>query len=488
MKRLVTLSLCFLSVSLFPCTQNLETIYEVNSHQDVIIQFEDAHQIVGDQLIVDYQEKKKFIHQNLVEMVKSSQQRVTNLINKKNYSYQQFFAANSLALFNADQNLLKQILLFSEVKCVSLNAKVQGVSLPKRDNFYLVDEKLEFNQKHIKTYQAWEKFKVKGKGIVIGTQDSGVEVTHPALAKQYRGKSKSGLNHDYNWHDAIKGQLSQWDDNHCGYYSKTPCDDQSHGSHTIGTAVGYGGDGKRIGVAPEAKFIACRNMENLTGSVATYLECFDFFMAPYPVGSSSEKGDPKKAPHILTNSWACPEKEGCDNNSFLKTLQTLKRMGIMVVAASGNDGRCNSINNPALYSDYVVSVGGLNHRYGKIAGFSSMGPSYDGSLSPHLIAPASSVYSSVPMRFGSGYAGHWWSGTSMAAPHVAGAIALMWSMKPELIGKIDLTKKILLNNLDKYPSELNCGGISGSKHPNNDSGYGSLNLLKLLDRVSRVEL
>ena len=38
----------------------------------------------------------------------------------------------------------------------------------------------------------------------------------------------------------------------------------------------------------------------------------------------------------------------------------------MVIAASGNDARCNSINNPALFSDYVIAVGGLNHRYGVV--------------------------------------------------------------------------------------------------------------------------
>ena len=119
-----------------------------------------------------------------------------------------------------------------------------------------------------------------GQGLVIGSADTGVRWTHNALKPHYRGWNGTMANHDYNWHDSIHDSAG----NPCGNNAHSPCDDYFHGTHTTGTAIGDDGMGNQIGMAPGAKWIGCRNMDEGNGTPARYIECMEFFLAPYPVG------------------------------------------------------------------------------------------------------------------------------------------------------------------------------------------------------------
>ncbi|PYK18869.1 MAG: peptidase S8, partial [Verrucomicrobia bacterium] len=134
-----------------------------------------------------------------------------------------------------------------------------------------------------------------GQNIVVASADTGVRWTHNALKPHYRGWDGVTANHDYNWHDSIHSGGGV-----CGPDSPQPCDDFFHGSHTTGTAIGADGGANQIGMAPGAKWIACRNMDQGVGTPARYIECMQFFLAPYPVGGG--QGDPTKAPDITINS------------------------------------------------------------------------------------------------------------------------------------------------------------------------------------------
>ena len=118
-----------------------------------------------------------------------------------------------------------------------------------------------------------------GRGVVVGGQDTGYQWDHPALIGRYRGWDGAAASHDYNWHDAIHSGGGI-----CGYDTTAPCDDNGHGTHTLGTAVGDDGGVNRIGVAPGARWIGCRNMNQGVGTPATYAECFqgiDGAVAPF---------------------------------------------------------------------------------------------------------------------------------------------------------------------------------------------------------------
>jgi subtilisin family serine protease len=193
-----------------------------------------------------------------------------------------------------------------------------------------------------------------------------------------------------------------------------------------------------IGVAPDAQWVGCVNLDRNFGSPSHYLDCLQFMLAPFePGGNALRDGHPADAPHILTNSWGCPSIEGCDADALHPAAAALKAAGIFVVVAAGNTGPgCESIvDAPAPYAE-VFTVGAVN-RARQVASFSSRGPVF-GAAKPDLVAPGEDVLSALP---GNSYGVY--SGTSMATPHVAGVVALMWSANPALVGKIDATAKIL---------------------------------------------
>ena len=76
------------------------------------------------------------------------------------------------------------------------------------------------------------------------------------------------------------------------------------------TTVGDDGAGNQVGMAPGAEWIGCRNMDQGTGTPARYIECMEWFLAPYPLNCTPNEGDPTKAPDITNNSWGCPALGG----------------------------------------------------------------------------------------------------------------------------------------------------------------------------------
>jgi len=313
-----------------------------------------------------------------------------------------------------------------------------------------------------------------GTGIVVGGQDTGVRWNHNALKSQYRGWNGTSADHNANWHDSIHFAAG----NPCGTDSPIPCDDNGHGTHTIGTIVGDDGAGNQIGVAPGAEWIACRNMDRRSGTPATYLECFEWFLAPYPITGTIADGDPARAPHIINNSWSCPDFEGClSGQELISGVQAMRTAGILTIVSAGNQGsRCSTVNDPpALYAQSFSA--GAYDSGGGIAAFSSRGPVLrDGSgrLKPNIAAPGVNVRSAT-RTFTNSYGSL--SGTSMAAPHVAGAAALLWDAAPYLIGEVDLTEWVLRLSARPTYQAQNCGSDTPSSHPNNVWGWGKVNAL-----------
>jgi subtilisin family serine protease len=338
----------------------------------------------------------------------------------------------------------------------------------------------------------------RGEGIVVGGQDTGYEWIHPTIQQQYRGYDGTNADHNYHWHDAIReisllhnDPVISPDNNPCGLDVDAPCDDHDHGTHTMGTMVGDDGGDNQIGVAPAAKWIGCRNMERGWGSPASYIECFDWFLAPTDL--NGEFPDPAMAPHVIANSWGCPEIEGCnaDNFALMETaVDALRAAGVVVVVSAGNDGAaCETVMNPAAIFESSFSIGATNSM-DNIAGFSSRGSvTVDGSLrlKPNVVAPGVQIRSAT--RNG-GYAT--WNGTSMAGPHVAGAVALLLSAAPHLEGEVDSIEAILEATAVPLLSEQDCNGFPGMVSPNAVYGYGRIDVLAAVEQsmqevVSTIE-
>ncbi len=271
----------------------------------------------------------------------------------------------------------------------------------------------EWNIAEVKAPAVWATGDT-GRGIVIGGSDTGVDRQHPALMANFRGGTDS-------WYDPWNG-------------ASAPVDEQGHGTHTMGSAVGSGG----IGVAPGALWMACVNLGRNMANPAYYLDCMQFMLAPFGRGGNAFAGDPSRGADIQTNSWGCPPMEGCDARSLQPAVNALAEAGVFFVAAAGNEGpRCGSIDDAPAPYPATFTVGAVD-RHGDIASFSSRSSATNAVGKPDLVAPGVDVVSALP---GGGYGSL--DGTSMATPQVAGVVALMWSANPALRGDVAETARIL---------------------------------------------
>jgi serine protease AprX len=452
---------------------------------EVLVILEDQADLSGADLLPTKEQKGRFVFDALRRKADAAQAPILGALDERKAAYQRFYIVNAV-LVKASRTLINDLAARPEVARIVGNPQLTGVSpietdaaeSEAHDRATLDAQAIEPGLSYIHAPEVWAKG-FTGQGIVIGGQDTGVEWTHPALQKQYRGWDGATANHDYNWHDSVHSNGGS-----CGPNSPAPCDDSNHGTHTVGTALGTDGGANQIGVAPGAKFMSCRNMDRGNGTPASYLECFEFFLAPYPVGGTPAQGDPSKAPDVTVNSWSCPPSEGCAPETLKFAVEAQRAAGIMTVVAAGNNGArgCGSVGDPPGLYDATYSIGALDATTSLLAPFSSRGPVIiDGSLriKPDLSAPGVSVRSAIR---GGAYSN--FSGTSMATPHVAGAVALLWSAHPWLRGQVELTEN-LLNESAVRVETADCGGASAPA-PNNLFGFGRLDILAAVELASTI--
>jgi len=418
--------------------------------------------------------KANFVYRTLIAKADQSQESLKNWLNAKKIPYRSFYIVNMIAA-EMDRSMMIEIASFPEVASIIEDSKYTIIE-PVTERPQPQSRSIEWNITKINAPNVWL-MGYKGQNVTIGGQDTGYDWTHLALQSKYRGWNGATADHNYNWHDAIHAiNPGNTGSNPCGYNSLVPCDDHRHGTHTMGTMVGDDGGDNQIGVAPNAKWIGCRNMERGDGTLTTYVECFEWFLAPYPLGSTPSNGDPTKSPHVINNSWACDAAEGCNTSNFAvmeAALDNLRNSGCVIVASAGNSGfGCNTVNNPPAIFEGSFSVGSTT-SVDAISDFSSRGVvTIDGSnrMKPNISAPGSGVRSAI---LNGGYAT--FNGTSMAGPHVAGLVALVISANPLLAGEVDLIENIIEASTFKPTGNTqNCNGTIANVFPNNTFGHGRI--------------
>jgi subtilisin family serine protease len=243
-----------------------------------------------------------------------------------------------------------------------------------------------------------------GSGVVVATLDSGADVSHPDLEPNWRGGTNS-------WFDPY------------GQHTAGPVDLSGHGTATLGAMVGGSTSGTAIGAAPGASWIAARVFNDSGAATTTAVhQAFQWILDP--------DGDPATAdaPRVVNGSWSIGSGPGCDL-AFQPDVQALSAAGILPVFAAGNFGAGPSSGvSPANYPE-SLAVGALTTT-GGVLGSSGRGPSTCGGRTgqfPDLVAPGQDILTAD--RYGLYQVA---SGTSMAAPHAAGALALLLSAHPGL--------------------------------------------------------
>ncbi|MFC2023276.1 S8 family serine peptidase [Chloroflexota bacterium] len=395
-----------------------------------------------------WEERGRFVYDSLRKIAESSQSQAKLELDRQGLTYRTFIAGNELYVVSGSLTAANEVAGLAEVSRVrSAGTYYIEPLVESQPELQTSSGALAWGIADTQADEFWATFGVQGEGVVVANIDSGVQWDHPALDQAYRCGSDSE-------------DPDCWEDpsNICG---GAMCDNNGHGTHTMGTMVGDDDDSLvwKAGMAPGAEWIACKGCEYNSCSDFALSACADWVLAP--------GNDPDNRPHIVNNSWG---GDGC-NSWYRDKVIAWRAAGIFPAFSAGNNTySCNSLGSPGDYAESFSTTGHSSTRdhYG------SRGPSWcfghTPYTKPNISGPAVSVCSSVP--------GNQWdcsyTGTSMASPHSAGAVALLWSCNPGLVGQMDATFEALQDSADTAS-----GGVCGAPpdgEGNYTSGYGFLNV------------
>jgi subtilisin family serine protease len=334
-----------------------------------------------------------------------------------------FWIFNGLEVV-ADPDVIAELAALPEVAEIRPNATIAAPSAAAAAG-------PEWNVERVNAPALWNAG-WRGQGVVVANMDTGVDATHPDLASRWRGGANS-------WFDPN------------GEHPTTPTDVSGHGTWTMGAMVGGDAGGTAVGVAPDSRWIAVKLFNDRgTATTAGIHAGFQWLLDP--------DGDPgtADAPNVVNNSWTM-SNAGCDL-AFQADLRALRAAGILPVFSAGNGGALTGgtslspANNPEAFAVGDTDSGDL------IDPGSSRGPSScAGAVYPAITAPGVNIRTTDLYGFYNTV-----TGSSMAAPHAAGALAL-------LLGRFPGT------SADRQAAALQNGAVDlGAPGPDNDYGAGRL--------------
>ena len=397
-------------------------------------------------LVMGAEQDKRVRHHKLVKALKDGSEReqrpaFSRLTAKGSHKLKQLWLRNEIAVtVRADE--------------VGELAQLPGVSLVRLDAVLQVPAATlaaasvpEWNLSMLHAPDLWA-LGYAGSGVVVANMDTGVDVNHPDLASTWRGGTNS-------WYDPYAEHA-------------TPYDANGHGTQTMGIMVGGAVGGTAIGVAPGAQWIAAKVYNDAGQALLSDIHLgFQWMLDP--------DGNPATAdaPDVINASWGLGVGGQCVTE-FENDIQTLKAAGIAIVFAAGNAGPNASTSESPANNPSGFSTGAVDSNM-NIGSFSSRGPSAcDGSIFPKLTAPGVSINTS-DLSFGGLPLYVTVSGTSFAAPHVAGAMALLLNAYPQA------SVAALEAALTQSAFDL------GSVGSDNDYGYGLADVMAAYNTLAAAQ-
>ncbi|MEV0623453.1 S8 family serine peptidase [Nonomuraea sp. NPDC050404] len=389
--------------------------------------------------------KGRAVYEAKTETAESSQKNLISLLDLAQVEYESFWIVNMVKVIG-DTATLERIAELPEVAAIEADDKI-ALEDPEPGKDEPSVNAIEWNISAVNAPKVWEELDVRGEGIVVANLDTGVDYTHPAVKNNYRGLNADGsYSHAYNFFDP-SGTCT----------GGVPCDNNSHGTHTMGTMVGVDGDNV-IGVAPGAKWIATKGCAGQSCARDHLLAAGQWIAAPTDANGQNPR--PDLAPDVVNNSWGA----NVVDLWYTQIVDSWVAAGIFPSFSIGNAGpSCGTAGSPGVYQQ-SYATGGFDSA-GNLYNNSSRGPGIDGDIKPDVSAPAVNVRSAIP---GGGYGNK--TGTSMAAPHTSATVALMWSYSPALRGNLAETRA-LLDQTAIDTDNVACGGTATD---NNIWGQGKL--------------
>jgi len=411
------------------------------------------------------EERLNAVHTNLRDFTSTSQKPIVDLLVKEQdmnpFTFQPFWITNQIYVKGANLDLVLKLAKMTEVEEVveeELFPLDEPLDMVLYDNLPpYEEEEAQWGVEMIQAPGVWAEGNT-GEEIIIATIDTGARVTHEALKDNHRS--------EYGWYDP-------------GAKTPIPNDGNGHGTHTTGNIAGTM---RKIGVAPGAKWIACKGCATSSCARSDLLGCAQFCACP--TDANGENADCSKAPHLVSNSWG----GGRGDEWFKESVSAIRTAGIIPLFSQGNSGPfCASANSPGDY-DNLVGVGSTDST-DKLSSFSSVGPTSIGArMKPDIAAPGSNVFSSHHLS-DTAYASM--SGTSMACPHAAGTVALILSKVKSANANATVSYDQVLESLKKggvltTSTGRNCGDVPEDQLPNHHVGYGRINALTSVNVMERI--
>ncbi|CAI5742036.1 unnamed protein product [Peronospora destructor] len=449
-------------------------------------------------LHVSRSERRKRVHQTLSSIVNDVQRSVSSFITAQDDDKIKVFPLwlqNTLIVHYKEENSVlnrffnRDLERFPGVLKIEEDTQVlKLIQAQEEENKEDNEGEAQSNVKLLHALQLWA-IGAKGKGIVVASIDSGVRYTHEALKYTFRGTKENKVDFDYSFWFTPDTDISK----------ETPdtADEVGHGTHTMGTAVG----GKGVGVAPEATWITARAFD-IWGAAnkSDFLLAAQWVLCPTKIDGTGM--DCSLGADVVTNSF------GVDRSTpvypqwtwLSKVIDIWRAAGVYPVFASGNTNGflCGSVYYPGSRED-TIAVGALIGG-SSLWGASGKGPSLESDhgfdnmsmhvsskyiIKPDFVAPgvgirsAMSIKDDVYTRL---------TGTSMATPHVAGAIALLLGLNHSTTPAYETILRSLTETTTRklhkpflVPSK--CGNTTYQEYPNNIYGWGLVNVCLAAKRL-----
>jgi subtilisin family serine protease len=435
-------------------------------HADIFVKMSSTASLDAAESLGSKAARAQYVYDTLNADAALTQQGVRRYLDQQAIEYTVFWINNSILIRGASRDLVNALAARSDV------AYIRGNHLAHIDvsgQAKVVDgvNAIEWNVTRNRSPDVWATGNL-GQGVVVANVDTGVRYTHSALVNQYRGNTGTGFDHNYNWFDPSRV---------CSANGATPCDNNEHGTHTMGTMIGGDGPGpftNDIGNAPGAEWMACKGCETSSCSNSALLSCAQFIACP--TRTDGTQPDCTKAPDVVNNSWSGGQRDSW----YMASVNAWRAAGIVPVFSAGNSGSgCNTINSPGDYPNVIAA--GATTINNILASFSSKGPGAYAQrrLKPDFVAGGDNVRSSIntsDTAYGN------LSGTSMSAPGVAGSIALYLSAHPgstynQVYGAFRTTTA---QDLGNPPNPDVCGNRDYLTYPNFIYGNGQVDVAAAL--------